>query len=159
MKKRAIAAVVIIVLLLLLGGMYWLGYIQFRDTFPTFVPNPGASQSNTSQTGAPQLAIGNIKGRFNKVSADITNIGENEAKSINWSISVTGGILKRIDVHSSGTLTRLAAESKSTVMTERIPIGFGRLQITVTAKAAGGDKVTETAKGFKLLFFVLGVRS
>ena len=159
MKKRTIVAVVIVILLVLLGGMYWLGYIQIRDNLPTFVPNPGASQTNTSQTGAPQLAIGNIKGRFNKISADITNIGDNEARSINWTISVTGGILKRIDVRSSGTLTRLAAQSKDTVITERIPIGLGRLQITVTAEAAGGDQVTQTAKGFKLLFFVLGVRT
>lgn len=161
MKKRSIAAVIIIVLLLLLGGLYWLGYIQFRGNLPTFVPNPGTSQSNppSSQTQTPQLTIGNIKGKFNKVTADITNTGDHEAKFINWSISVTGGILKRIDVRSSGTLTTLATQSKTTVITDRTPIGFGRLEISVTAQAAGGAMVTQTAKGFKLLFFVIGVRT
>ncbi len=160
MKKRTIAAIIII-LLLVLGGMYWLGYIQFHDNFPTFVPNPGTSKTNSppTQTEVPQLAIGNIRGRINKVSADITNIGTNEAKHINWTISVKGGILKRIDVHSSGSVAILAVDSGTTVMTERIPIGLGRLEITVTAESAGGQQVTQTAKGFKLFFFVIGVRS
>lgn len=161
MKKRFIAAVIFVIILLLLSGLYWLGYVQFRDNLPTFVPNPGTTQSNTPAElrGAPQLVIGNIKGRFNKISVDIKNIGDHDAKLVNWSIVVTGGILKRIDLRSSGTLTTLLMQSGTTVITDRIPLGLGRLEITVTVQASGGSPVTQTAQGLKLLFVVIGVHT
>jgi hypothetical protein len=160
MKKRFIAAILIAGILLLLGGLYWLGYLTFQDYIPSFTPNPGTTQPNTpaERAGAPKLAIENIRGRINKISADIRNIGDQDAKSINWSISVTGGILKRIDLRSTGTLNALSKESVSTVITDRIPLGFGRLEITVTVDTSGSEPVTQTAQGFKLLFFVIGVR-
>jgi hypothetical protein len=159
MKKRFIAAVIIVIILLLLSGLYWSGYIEFRDHLPTFVPNPGTTQSNNpSELGTPRLVIETIKGRFNKVSAEISNIGDQDATSINWSISITGGILKRIDLRSTGTLSTLSAQSGTMVITGRIPLGLGRLEITVTVEAYGGEPVTQTAQGFKLLFLVIGVR-
>jgi hypothetical protein len=160
MKKRFIAVILIAGILLLLGGLYWLGYITFQDYIPSFTPNPGTTQPNTpaESAGVPKLAIENIRGRINKISADIRNIGDQDAKSINWSISVTGGILKRIDLRSTGTLNTLSKESVSTVITDRIPLGFGRLEITVTVDVSGGEPVTQTAQGFKFLFFVIGVR-
>ena len=160
MKKRFIAAILIAGILLLLGGLYWLGYLTFQDYIPSFTPNPGTTQPNTpaGSEGAAKLTIENIRGRINKISADIRNIGDQDAKSINWSISVTGGILKRIDLRSTGTVNTLSKESVSTVITDRIPLGFGRLQITVTVDVSGGEPVTQTAKGFKFLFFVIGVR-
>ncbi len=129
MKKRTIAALFIIVVLLLLGGLYWLGYLTFQNYIPSFTTNPGTTQpdSLTENEGAPRLTIENIRGRINKISVDIKNIGNQDAESVNWSISVTGGILKRIDLHSTGTIT-------------------------------GSEPVIQTARGFKLLFFVVGVR-
>jgi hypothetical protein len=160
MKKRFIAAILIAGILLLLGGLYWLGYLTFQNYVPSFTPNPGTTRPNTpaGNKEAPKLTIENIRGRINKISADIRNVGDQDAKSINWSISVTGGILKRIDLRSSGTLNTLSKESVTTVKTDRIPLGFGRLQVTVTVDVSGGEPVTQTAKGFKLLFFVIGVR-
>ncbi|MCX6671505.1 MAG: hypothetical protein NTX92_06255 [Euryarchaeota archaeon] len=160
MKKRFIAAILIAGILLLLGGLYWLGYLTFQDYIPSFTPNPGTTQPNTpaESTGAPKLAIENIRGRINKISADIRNIGDQNAKSINWSISVTGGILKRIDLRSTGTVNTLSKESVTTIKTDRIPLGFGRLEITVTVDVSEGEPVTQTAQGFKFLFFVIGVR-
>ncbi len=160
MKKRFIAAILIIIILLLLGGLYWLGYVTFQDYIPSFTPNPGTTQPNTPAggEGAPRLTIENIRGRINKISADIRNIGDKDAESVNWSISVTGGILKRIDQRSSGTINSLSTQSESTVITDRIPLGLGRLEITVTAQISGGEPVTQTAKGFKFLFFVILVR-
>jgi len=160
MKKSTIAAIIIIALLLVLGGLYWLGYLTFHDYIPTFTPNPGTTPPNTPAKNAetPRLTIENIRGRINKISADIKNIGSQNAKSINWSITVTGGILKRIDLRSSGTISALSTQSTTTIITDRIPFGFGRLEITVTADVPGGEPVTQTAQGFKFLFFVFGVR-
>ncbi len=160
MKKRTIAALFIIVVLLLLGGLYWLGYLTFQNYIPSFTTNPGTTQpdSLTENEGAPRLTIENIRGRINKISVDIKNIGNQDAESVNWSISVTGGILKRIDLHSTGTITTLSTQSLSTVLTDRIPLGIGRIQITVNVDVPGSEPVIQTARGFKLLFFVVGVR-
>jgi hypothetical protein len=161
MKKRYIAAVFIVAILSLFGGLYWLGYLTFQGYVPTFTPNPGTTEPKNPADlqGAPRLVIENIRGRINKVSADIKNIGDQDAKSVNWSISVTGGILKRIDLRSTGTINALSTQSTSTVITERIPLGFGRLEITITVEVPGGLPVTQTAQGFKFLFFVIGVRT
>lgn len=161
MKKRYLATIVIAAILFLLGGFYWLGYLTFQGYVPSFTPNPRTTEpTNPAEfEGTPQLVIENIRGRINKVSADIKNIGDQEAKTINWSISVTGGILKRIDLRSTGIINALSTKSMITVMTERIPLGFGRLEITITIEASGSSPVAQTAHGFKFLFFVIGVRT
>jgi hypothetical protein len=161
MKKRNIVAIIIIMVLLLLGGLYWLGYLTIRDYIPSFTTNPGSTQPGTTTENeqAPRLTIENVRGRINKISADIKNIGDQDAESVNWSITVTGGILKRIDVRCTGTINTLTTQSTSTVKTDRIPLGFGRLEITVTVDVPGSEPVTQTAKGFKFFFFVIGVRT
>jgi hypothetical protein len=161
MKKRVIVAVLIIGILLLMGGLYWVGYLTFRDYLPTFTLNHSTAQSNNTAEpeGAPRLVIENIRGRFNKISADIRNIGDQDVRSVNWSISVEGGILKRIDLRSTGTINTLSMQSGTTVITDRIPLGLGRLEITVTVEAFPGESVTQTARGFKLFFIVIGVRT
>jgi hypothetical protein len=161
MKKRVIAAVLIIGILILVGGLYWVGYLTFRDYLPTFTLNPSTTKSNNTAEleGAPRLVIENIRGRFNKISADIRNIMDQDVRSVNWSISVVGGILKRIDIRSTGTINTLSMQSGITVMTDRIPLGLGRLEITVTVEASPGESVTQTARGFKLFFIVIGVRT
>jgi len=160
MKKRVIAAILIIIILFLFGGLYWLGYLTFQNYIPSFTPNPGTTQPNnpSENEGTSRLMIENIRGRINKISAEIRNNGNQDAQSINWSISVTGGILKRIDLLSTGTINILSTQSGTTVTTDRIPLGLGRLEITVTAQMSGGEPVKQTAKGFKFLFFVIGVR-
>jgi hypothetical protein len=161
MKKLVIAAIILILILSVLGGLYWLGFLTFHDYIPSLTTNPGSSQSETSPATevAPRLTIENVRGRINKISADIKNVDNRSASSVNWSISVTGGILRRIDLRSTGTISTLSAESTTTVQSSRIPFGFGRVTITVTAQASGGEIVTQTAKGFKFLFIVFGVRT
>lgn len=160
MKKRTIAGIIIVIVLLLLGGLYWLGYLRFENYVPSFTTNPGDSSSETSPTtqGSPKLTIDSIRGRLNKISVMIKNVGDADATSVNWSVAVTGGFLKRIDSLSTGTINTLTEESTAMVITDRIPIGIGRLQITVTVEYPGGEPVTQTARGFKLFFFVVGVR-
>jgi hypothetical protein len=162
MKKRVVASAVIIVgVLLLLFAFYWTGYLVFHGPVPSFTFNPSGSQSNTTAEGkgTPKLAVENIKGRFAKVSADIRNTGDDDATSVQWSITVKGGILKRIDSRSTGTINTLSKQSITTVQSDRIPLGLGRVEITVTVKASGNVAVTQTAQGFKLLIFLLNVHT
>jgi hypothetical protein len=161
MKKRYLVALILIALLIVLGGLYWLGYLQFQDSLPIFNPNPGSPSSDTSEEpkSSPQMIIDNVRGRINKISAEIRNIGDQDAESIQWSISVEGGILKRIDIRSTGTIPTLSKQSTTTVVSDRIPLGLGRLKITVTVEVSGNAPIIQTAQGFKFLFFVVGVRS
>ena len=162
MKKRIITAVVIIVsVFLLLGVFYWSGYLVFQGTLPTFTFNPTQPQSDTSteNQGTPMIVIENVKGRFRKISADIRNIGDQDAMDVNWSISVEGGILKRINRLSTGSLSSLSTQSGTTIISNRVPLGFGRLEITITVEASRSETVTTTARGFLLFFFLIGVRT
>lgn len=159
MKKRFIAAVVFVIVVLLLGAMYWSGYLVFHGPFPSLTLDPGTTQSESTDEseGAPRLKIERIEGRFNKISVTIKNIGDTDATSVVWSVLVKGGILKRIDVGFTGTIYSLPPQAEATVITNKIPFGFGRLEITVTVESSEG-MVTHTAEGFKLLFLVVAVR-
>jgi hypothetical protein len=159
MRKRFIAAIALVAVILLLGSLYWSGYLVFHGPFPSFTLDPSVTPSDISDEpeGAPQLVIEKIKGSFNKISVDIRNIGDQDATFVVWSVAVKGGMLKRIDVRSTGTIYSLPVQSGVTVVTDRIPFGLGRLNIIVTVESSEGV-VTQTARGFKLLFLVVGLR-
>jgi hypothetical protein len=161
MKKRSIIIILVLGLIILGGAMYWSGYLVFNGPIPSFNPNPGSASSNQTAgaSGTPKLVIESVKGRWNKITAVITNTGTADAESVSWNISVTGGILKRINVRTTGTVNTLTQGSSTTITSGRIPFGLGRLQITVTAKATLGDMVIKSAKGFKLFFLVIGVHT
>jgi hypothetical protein len=160
MKKSIIIAIISIVILLLLGGFYWLGYLSFEGYSPSFTLNPGESSSNTTakNEGTPRLMVESIKGRINKISVVIKNSGDGTAEMVNWTIDVTGGILKRIDMTTTGSMSTLSSQSQTTVLSGRVPLGIGRVQITVTVECAGNEPITQTSHGFKFLFFIIGVR-
>ena len=160
MKKRIIAVVLIVSILLVMTGFYWLGYLTFNDYVPSFTLNPSATRSNASADlkEPPRLIIDSIRGRLNKISADIKNTGDQDARDVTWIISVKGGVFKRIDIRTTGSIDLLSQQSGMTIISDRIPFGFGRLDITVTVDTSQGDPITQSAKGFKFLFFVLFVR-
>ena len=107
----------------------------------------------------PAIEIGEITGGIGKVSAVISNVGEADATDVDWSISVTGGLLGRIDIETNGTITSLAIGEEVTVSTEGFILGLGTIDIVVTASCAEAipTSVEKTATGKVLIFFVLGI--
>jgi hypothetical protein len=152
-KRLVVFASILVIGLVILIGFYWFGYIEFHGPIPSFNPNP----TNRSE-GTPKVIIESIKGRFNKIYADIKNIGEKNATEVKWSISVTGGILKRINVLSSGTIDTLSVNMGKTVGTDKFILGFGRVNIKVTVEATQVVPVTMTSRGFVFFFLLIGVR-
>ena len=107
----------------------------------------------------PVLEIGEIKGGLGKVSTTIKNVGDADATDVNWSISVTGGILGRIDILTEDAIASLAVGEEVSVSTDGFIFGLGSIDIVVSASCAEAVPISveKTATGFVLLFFVLGI--
>lgn len=97
----------------------------------------------------PELEI-EVSSTIGKISADITNAGEFDLSDVEWSISVTGGILHRINVSSEGIIENLAAGETEIVQTNETIFGLGKIDISATA-----DLGIETRQGFVLGPFIL----
>lgn len=107
----------------------------------------------------PILEIGEITGGIGKVSAVIKNVGEADATDVDWNISVTGGLIGRINIDTGDTIASLPVGEEETVTTEGFIFGLGRLDIDVVASCAEAvpTSVEKTATGKVLIFFVLGI--
>ena len=109
--------------------------------------------------GYTTFEIMNISGGLGSVSVDIKNNGTFTAKNITIEIKVIGGFFSGIDFTSSciNCQTPLApntTETESTIKDGYI-LGFGPIDITVSAMAKNVDKVTVKHEGFIFGIFVL----
>jgi len=116
------------------------------------------SQNNDTTT----LEITDIRGGIFGVTADIKNTGNVTAENFTITLSVKGGMLNNIDIFQECTgcgncgTTILPGKTKSESTRESgIIIGFGKIDIIVTAEAENADLVTKEATGFVLGPFVL----
>jgi len=106
--------------------------------------------------GLAELSIGNIKGPIG-IKADLSNIGSNVANNIQWSISVTGGILKMINKTATGTAATLNAGA-TTPMSLGLFLGFGKISIVIAADAQNANAVSTTKSAFVLGPLVIGIK-
>jgi len=107
-------------------------------------------------SGLAELSIGNIKGPMG-IKADVSNIGVNPATNVEWSIAVTGGLLKRVNASATGTAATLAAGASIPVSVGTF-IGFGKISIVITTKAQNALQVSTTKSAFLLGPFVLSIK-
>jgi hypothetical protein len=106
--------------------------------------------------GNAQLSILNIQGPLG-LTSDISNIGVVPAKNIDWTIQVTGGLLKKVNKEASGTITELAPDTSEPVSLTMF-FGIGKIQITITAAADNADEATVTKTAFILGPIILGIK-
>jgi len=106
--------------------------------------------------GLAELSIGNIKGPIG-IKADLSNIGTNVANSVQWSISVTGGILGMINKTGTGTAATLNAGA-TTPMSVGMILGFGKISIVITADAQNANAVSAVKSAFVLGPLVIGIK-
>ena len=108
-----------------------------------------------NQNNETTLEIINIRGGFGRVTADIENTGSVTAENFFITISVKGGLLNNIDILQEcggcgdcGTTIAVGQiKSESTLESGSI-MGFGLIDIIVTAEADNADKVTRETNGF-----------
>jgi hypothetical protein len=91
----------------------------------------------------------NATGGLLKIHATITNIGTIDATNLSWSITVQGGLFKRINRTSTGIITMLSSHEAVNVTTAGFIIGFGKIDIAIQA-----DQVIKSLKGFVLGPFI-----
>ncbi len=104
-------------------------------------------------TAQPILDI-NISDVFPRIRASITNNGEVVATNLSWMISVTGGILGRINRSTADRITVLDIMESINVSLTRTIFGFGKIIITVTATCDEGIVASKTTDGFVFLIFI-----
>lgn len=98
-----------------------------------------------------EIRIGEISGGLG-VSAVIENTGEITANNIDWTITVTGGILGLINKTKTGIIPALPVDENVTIKSGFL-LGLGSIAITVEATPEGGDKVIKEADGKIFLFW------
>jgi hypothetical protein len=106
------------------------------------------------QPAQPTLDI-NITNVFPRICATITNNGEAAATNLSWSISVTGGLLGRINSKEFGRTNVLESMEHINVSNARMIFGFGKIILTVSATCDEGVDATEKVDGFLFLFFIV----
>ena len=106
--------------------------------------------------GKAELAIQNVKGPIG-VKAEVKNNGDVAASNLEYTMTVTGGILGLIDKTIDGTKTELAPGTTESISSGLI-LGFGKIVIEITANADNAGEVTETKEGLVLGILVIGIK-
>jgi len=101
-----------------------------------------------------RILPGKINGGIGKIDAVIENVGDKVATNVEWLISIKGGILRGINITSSGQIDVLEACDSKQVFTDKFIIGFGGIGITVSASAEDVKEVSQQIMGFVFLFYV-----
>ncbi|UCD13445.1 MAG: hypothetical protein JSW60_07790, partial [Thermoplasmatales archaeon] len=102
---------------------------------------------------APDLQIGRIAGGLLKITTQINNTGANNATNVVASFVLEGGLIL-VGRNVSKNLGTIVPGGTADVHAGPV-LGFGFVDINVTASANSIEKVSKTAKGLILLFFVI----
>jgi len=117
---------------------------------------PVMSVTSTENRGAA-LEI-NILGGFHP-RVKIRNLGDTDALFVYWNVSAEGGLIKEINVSSSGLIGSLPPYNGVVELVINFPSdqirGFGRIRIKVTAGSLFTSEIEKEVDGFLLFFFVI----
>ncbi|MFO7676984.1 MAG: PQQ-dependent sugar dehydrogenase [Thermoplasmatota archaeon] len=104
--------------------------------------------SGTTPSQDDNLEISEVTGGLARIRAQISNTGETDISDIEWSISVTGGIGRRINRTQTGVISNLASNSNEYITCSPV-FGLGRITVTISV-----NTVEKTFNGFVFLFFI-----
>lgn len=98
-------------------------------------------------TTQPVIEIGNMTGGLFKVHAEVKNTGDTVVTNVQWSISLTGGLII-LGKESTGTIPTIEAGATAAISSNVI-LGFGKTVITITA-----DTATKSQNATVLFVFI-----
>jgi len=128
--------------------------VEYNKAYHPFQKDDNTSDMcfKTYGIGGTQLDIDVVNIGFG-ISAIVTNIGDNAAQDITWSInSHCNGLFRNIDTESFGNYSELLPGNSFTVR-EEFFLGLGPIEITISAKAVNSPEESVTIDGF--LFFII----
>jgi hypothetical protein len=102
---------------------------------------------------APAMEIKTISGGVLGVSTQIKNKGGVEATSVQWSISLEGGIIL-LGKETTGEIGSIFPGELSEIKSGPV-IGFGKTRVTVTADIDDGYSDSRNQGGFIFLFYTI----
>ena len=101
----------------------------------------------------PVIEIGDITGKIG-ITTVVRNIGDSDATDVEWTITVTGGILNLINKTVSGTIPVLNVDAEEAISL-CLFFGLGSILISVMVSCNEGSSDEETAEGKILIFFTV----
>jgi hypothetical protein len=115
-----------------------------------------ATLAEMAKQPRPVLEVTSISGG-SSVTAQITNVGSNNATDVKAMIVITGGLFNFINISSTSQSAVINPEGLMQV--QAMLFGFGKILITVTADASNTDQTTKHAVGFVIGPFVFNLVS
>lgn len=100
----------------------------------------------------PPLLECHFSGGIGKVTVTMQNTVHLTYKDIDWTLTVTGGILHLINISTSGTINALAPKDSTEIQNNGSIFGYGRIQIQVTASIIPCCQMTRNAPGKQRFF-------
>jgi hypothetical protein len=88
------------------------------------------------------------------ISITTKNVGDYNATNVTTHMTITGGILNRINITRDGPFVSPLLPGE-TLKGKVYPIGLGPITVDVTVSAENAASVTKTAEGIVVLFFVI----
>jgi len=139
-----------------MGSLYPNGTLYYTIEGRTWKVTHGGIDDMTFNTygmdiNAPNLNL-TITGGIG-VTVNTKNVGELDATNVKTHITISGGILGRINISKDVESATLAIGG--TLPFKIQPLGLGLIAINVVACADNAAQVTKTTEGFILLFFVI----
>jgi hypothetical protein len=108
----------------------------------------------------PMLQLGSFAAAgIGKVSIPVKNIGTEEAVNVNVTITVTGGILSRINKTTTMVIPTIGIDQEVTATTDGVIFGFGKITLSATATCleATPPEVSKTTTGRVLIVFIRNI--
>jgi carboxypeptidase T len=143
-----------------LGTYYYC--VRGHNTARGWCDNSTLQIINVTQGGGPEtnpiLQLGNLTSKSpGKLSISVKNIGDADAKKVNVTLRVTGGIFGLIHKEKDVTLPMLPIGQDHTITTDGYLIGFGTIRIFASASCteAVPPVVEGNATARILLFFIV----
>ena len=114
------------------------------------------------ETAETELEIHGVKGKTGELVVAVLNVGDTIAENIIITISVEGGILGKIDINHEcvgcsqcGTTLEPGSMKIESTQEEGLIVGFGQVEIIVTASASNANEVTRTLNGLVIGPFII----
>ena len=101
----------------------------------------------------PILAISGITGGT-KLTATITNTGGSAATNVAWTMTITGGILGRINKTYTGNIPTLAPAGGQAIQSTGIILGLGKITIAISAVCDEGASKQVSIAGRVLIILI-----